>query len=496
MDKMRRTMLILILVMVMGSATVTGRMGRYEVPRVNMIQRRSCYYEPFDKQLTCQCTDKETNTFLKLRLMFFIKEKGQEVRSVLIKSCEDLMVGLDLTGVNPMEIPIKFKNCGKISFSYINFDQQFSGGQLLELVMETVSSVRLEGLEVKDALQIKTNKVKELVLFRNRFTHIPLPGLEISQADKLVIQDNYFHRISAGSITVKSAKEVEVINNQFSLNAIQVVRSSEGSRLYISCNRLLGEVQSPECVTTSTTAVVRPTTPTPTTTSSTTTLSSTTRSTTARMTTEKTKDFKISLLDSHNVPTQNALSEELLIGLVVGVAVLVLILLVVVIILCCKRKQTRAKAVNDVKDDTEKLDILAEKEEDKDSGNDSDEVQTSPEPERESLIQSEEMHHIIEASKPKFSSPVWLDEIQNNKIFNKQKSINKEEELTPKRSSRPFPVRSISEIIDSDSESEDTQESSNTNRNNNQSKLNSDVLDTSDSGTKKEERKPHQETDL
>ena len=154
--------------------------------------------------------------------------------------------------------------------------------------------------------------------------------------------------------------------------------------------------------------------------------------------------------------------------------------------------------MNDVKDDTEKLDILAEKEEDKDSGNDSDEVQTSPEPERESLIQSEEMHHIIEASKPKFSSPVWLDEIQNNKIFNKQKSINKEEELTPKRSSRPFPVRSISEIIDTDSESEDNKESSNTIRNNNQSnlKLNGDALDASETGNKKEERKPHQETDL
>ena len=233
------------------------------------------------------------------------------------------------------------------------------------------------------------------------------------------------------------------------------------------------------------------------------------------MTTEKAKDFEIALPDSQNVSTKNALSEELLIGedvnndihqlslnyyqqyhvtgLVVGVAVLVLILLVVVIILCCKRKQTRAKAVNDVKDDTEKLDILADKDEDKDSGNDSDEIQTSPEPERESLIQPEEMHHVIEAAKPKFSSPVWLDEIQQNKIFNKQKSINKEEELTPKRSNRPFPVRSISEIIDSDSESE---ESSNTNHNNNQSKSNGDVLDTSDSGVKKEERKPHQETDL
>ena len=80
MDKMRRTLLTLLLVMAMGSISVSGRMGRYEVPRVNMIQRRSCYYEPYDKQLTCQCTDKETNTFLKLRLMFFIKEKGQEVR--------------------------------------------------------------------------------------------------------------------------------------------------------------------------------------------------------------------------------------------------------------------------------------------------------------------------------------------------------------------------------------------------------------------------------
>jgi len=286
-----------------------------------------------------------------------------------------------------------------------------------------------------------------------------------------------------------------VINNQFSLNAIKVVRSSEGSRLYISCNRLLGEVQSPECVTTSTTAIVPPTTPT--TTTSTTTSSPTTHSTTTvKMTTERTRDFEIALLDSQNVPTQNALSEELLIGLVVGVAVLILILLVVVIILCCKRKQTRAKAaVNDVKDDTEKLDILADKDEDKDSGNDSDEIQTSPEPERESLIQTEEMQHIIEAAKPKFSSPVWLDEIQNNKIFNKQRSINKEEELTPKRSNRPFPVRSISEIIDSDSESEDIQES-NANRNNNKSKSNGDVLDASDAGAKLEERKPHQETDL
>ena len=77
-----------------------------------------------------------------------------QVRSVLITSCPDVMIGLDLSGVNPKNIPINFKNCGKISFSYINFDRQFSGGQLLKFNMETVNSVKMEDLNVRDALQV------------------------------------------------------------------------------------------------------------------------------------------------------------------------------------------------------------------------------------------------------------------------------------------------------------------------------------------------------
>ena len=77
-----------------------------------------------------------------------------QVRSVLITSCPDVMIGLDLSGVNPKNIPVNFKNCGKISFSYINFDRQFSGGQLLKFNMETVNSVKMEDLNVRDALQV------------------------------------------------------------------------------------------------------------------------------------------------------------------------------------------------------------------------------------------------------------------------------------------------------------------------------------------------------
>ena len=91
---------------------------------------------------------------------------------------------------------------------------------------------------------------------------------------------------------------------------------------------------------------------------------------------------------------------------------------------------------------------------------------------------------LVEAQKPRFHSPVWLDDIHSNKLFNKQRSILSEvhdyleqthfyrppllqatpppppalEDCdTPRRppSCRPpIPIRSISEIIDSDSEEE------------------------------------------
>ena len=144
-------------------------------------------------------------------------------------------------------------------------------------------------------------------------------------------------------------------------------------------------------------------------------------------------------------------------GLVIGVALLVLVLLVVVIVLCCKKHQRKKKTSSSSGDATEKQEILPEKIENADSGNDSSTSLESPKsPERQSLLEEdknvENLTSLIEASKPKFSSPVWLDEIQNNKIFNKQRSINTE--LETQRNSRPFPVRSISEIIDSDSEPE------------------------------------------
>merc|ERR1712106_373256 len=41
--------------------------------------------------------------------------------------------------------------------------------------------------------------------------------------------------------------EVEIVNNQFSIDAIEVIALSESPNLYISCNRIIGEPVNVEC---------------------------------------------------------------------------------------------------------------------------------------------------------------------------------------------------------------------------------------------------------
>ena len=81
------------------------------------------------------------------------------------------------------------------------------------------------------------------------------------------------------SIKLEKTKYIEVKNNQFNLNAIDVISYRDGSSVLISCNRLLGDFIKPECITTTTTTTVTTSTTTKTTTTTmpTTTTESTTR---------------------------------------------------------------------------------------------------------------------------------------------------------------------------------------------------------------------------
>ena len=62
------------------------------------------------------------------------------------------------------------------------------------------------------------------------------------------------------SIMIETSKNVEVRNNQFSMNAHQVISYKDGSSVFISCNRMLGDFVKPECIPTTTTTKTTTTT--------------------------------------------------------------------------------------------------------------------------------------------------------------------------------------------------------------------------------------------
>ena len=48
--------------------------------RIVMSQQQSCYYQPHNKELVCQCREGEDKSYLRLKLREFIIQAGQEVR--------------------------------------------------------------------------------------------------------------------------------------------------------------------------------------------------------------------------------------------------------------------------------------------------------------------------------------------------------------------------------------------------------------------------------
>ena len=86
-------------------------------------------------------------------------------------------------------------------------------------------------------LQISLTNVKLFLMESSTFSHLPPSSLVIKKTSKVIIRDCIFLRMYPSSITVSQTKRVEVVHNELSLNAIKAVSTSDGSHLFISCNR-------------------------------------------------------------------------------------------------------------------------------------------------------------------------------------------------------------------------------------------------------------------
>ena len=112
-----------------------------------------------------------------------------------------------------------------------------------------------------------------------------------------------------------------------------------------------------------------------------------------------------------------------------------LLLLLTLILICCRRR--KEKEMGKVKEDKEEGDTATAV--DNDSGNNTAEscsdceerkslltpLENKEEEEEEKVVDEEA--GLVEAQKPKFRSPLWLEDIHTNRLFNKQKSILTEE---------------------------------------------------------------------
>jgi len=376
--------------------------GQTQFPaRVIMFQQQSCYYQPHNKELVCQCREGEDKSRLVLKLREFIIQSGQEITSILIHSCPDMLLSLDFLGVNPTTIHTTVKNSQDVRIESVSFDQKYKDRQKLKMTFSNVGSATFSNLNIKEALDLEVTNVKKFVLFNSTFAHIPRRGLRTSRTDKLEIKDSIFQRVYPMSVVAEKTKVIEVMNNQFSVNAIQVISYKDGSSVFISCNRLLGDYIKPECFTTPAVS----TTSTTTTTTTTRTAITTTQTivTTTKQPAEKPAKFGV-----------------LLFTILLILLCLVILVLALVVLALCYTNWARIK--KEILELTTGLPPLESKDDDELLS-----VQMIPEPPPPPPpVQLETLLNHKNSTKHQLFTPVWMDEIQNNKIFNKQKSINED----------------------------------------------------------------------
>ena len=290
----------------------------------------------------------------------------------------------------------------------IEFEPSYSDTQELQLVFNNVEQVLLKKLHVEDTLKIMATNIKEMHMVDSTFAHIPTNGIAVSRAKILNIRDSKFVRVSEASVTVEDTKEVTVVKNEMSKNALEVIVAKDGSHLMISCNREFGKPESPECSKKKFTT---------TTTTTTTTIPPFLVNQGNLRESEREKDRSMETA---------GISAELIGGIIAGLLVILIIISLFICFVLIKKKRKRDT------DDAEvlPLDTDAKKTTEKGEKEEKEELLEKTDDKLPDVLPPEpDLDLDDEDGRARFVSPIWLEEIQKNKIFNRQKSLLSEEGL-------------------------------------------------------------------
>ena len=220
-------------------------------------------------------------------------------------------------------------------------------------------------------------------LFNSTFAHIPPHGLVVTATTSLKIRDCTFSLVHPKSLVIENTKSVEVINNQFSINTIQVISYKDVFSLFISCNRLPVDQYKPEC-------------------------------TDEDATDDTTFQSRDTSTNQRQIEEHSSLN-ALISGLIV-ITIFVSLSMLVIVLLCVRNweiiKNEIIEVVCDTRENIEPLKVYS--------------IPAPPPP--PPPVEMQTLLHSQHSTKQELFTPVWLEEIQINKIFTKQKSINEETE--------------------------------------------------------------------
>ena len=89
--------------------------------------------------------------------------------------------------------------------------------------------------------------VKKFQLLSSSLASLPTQGLKVNGSAKLQIRDCVFEKIHFQSIVVERTKELEMVGNQFGGPGVKILSYRDSSSAMIRCNRVVGAVIMPEC---------------------------------------------------------------------------------------------------------------------------------------------------------------------------------------------------------------------------------------------------------
>jgi len=388
-------------VMATSLLTLLACMASLEASRrLDMRQSEACYHQPYNRELVCQC--RHTTNYLSLSLSQFVDTARQEISKIQIHSCPDLVLAVNLDSVDPgIMKTLEIKNSQQIKITSIRFDSRYENQQRLKMRFSNVVSASLQDLEVTETLEVEVKNVKRFSILNSTFAHIPQVGIYVERTGNLEIKDNIFMKVYPMSIKMEKTKNIEVRNNQFSLNAIEVISYRDGSSVLISCNRLLGDFIKPECITTTSTTTV--------TTSTTTKITTTTKPTTTTTSTTVAVDVE---------PTGS--STAVVVVLIILLSLLLIIISGIIAAVCFLKWNKIKKEFFQV---TSQAPLIEEKEKEESEPLSKVEIPVPPPPpppiELEALLSSKS-----NKDKVQLFAPIWLEEIQNNKIYKKYSERN------------------------------------------------------------------------